>query len=134
MSSPSWLCRMPRVYSRSSGTQAQLWDANISGRCPPPNALPQLHGHRHWLVNRRAPLRVTLVDAAHDVHVGGRQGLRDWADVAVAERELVDRGQRRDLVAAAAEEGLVCHVQLRTVDIAFDDLHAEEVRVDVLDQ
>src|SRR4029453_7993413 len=78
-------------------------------------------------IGRRPPLREPRVDAAHDVHVGPGQALRDRAALAVAKRELVDRKDRRDLVAAAAEERLVGDVELGAIDLALPDAYAEEL-------
>src|SRR6266446_8268313 len=55
------------------------------------------------LVDRHAPLGEAPVGAAHHVHVRGEQALGDRAHPAVAQREAVDREDRGDLVAAAAE-------------------------------
>src|SRR5437762_8345630 len=84
-------------------------------------------------VDRRAPLETARVDAAHDVHVGREQPPRGRADRAVAQWEAVDRDDRRDLVAAPAEEGLVGDVELGAVDLALDDVEVE-LGTDLLDQ
>src|SRR5437660_34938 len=67
----------------------------------------------HGPIGRGPPLREPRVDTADDVHVRARQAGRDRADLAVAEWEPVDRQDRRDLVAAAAEERPVGGVALR---------------------
>src|SRR2546426_3940678 len=70
-------------------------------------------GDSHRLVDRRPPLGGALVDAADQVHVRTAELLRDRADLAVAQREFVDRQDRRDLVGAAPHESLVGRVELR---------------------
>src|SRR5262245_48447025 len=65
-----------------------------------------------WLVRWRPPLRVPRIHAAHQVHVAVRDCPGDRADLAPPHREAVDRGHGRDLVAAAAQEGLVGGVDL----------------------
>src|SRR5439155_14788053 len=80
------------------------------------------------------PVRMPLVSAPDECHVGIAQALRDRADLAVAEREAVDRRDRRDLVARAAEERLLCDVDLGAIDLALDDRHVQHARSDVLDQ
>src|SRR3989442_11572147 len=53
---------------------------------------------RHPPIGRRAPLRVALVDAPDDVHVGAEHAPGEHADLAVPEREAIDRDDRCDLV------------------------------------
>src|SRR5712664_82367 len=82
---------------------------------------------RDLLVRRRPPLGVLRVDAADEVDVRGRDPLRHRPHLALAEREAVDGQDRRDLVAAAAEERLLGDVELGAVDAALDDVHAEHL-------
>src|SRR3954471_3413900 len=57
---------------------------------------PSLNVHR--LVDGRAPLGMLGVDAAHEIHVRAGDALGHRADgVAGAEREAIDREDRRDL-------------------------------------
>src|SRR5438128_1233240 len=88
----------------------------------------------HGPIGRGPPLREPRVDTADDVHVRARQAGRDRADLAVAEWEPVDRQDRRDLVAAAAEERLVGHVELGAIDLALDHAHAEQLGADRVHQ
>src|SRR5882672_2079786 len=82
-------------------------------------------GDSHRLVDRGAPFGVALIDPAHEVHVGPAQLLGDRADLADAEREPIDRQDRRDLVTAAAEKRLVGDVELGARDLALLHLQAE---------
>ena len=86
------------------------------------------------LVRRGPPLRVLAIGSSHQVDVRRANALRHRAHLAAAEVEAVDREDRRDLVAAAAEERLLRHVELGPVDVALDDVHAEHLGADVLDQ
>src|SRR5262249_22719750 len=88
---PPGRARLPRAGGQPGGSSR-----------PPAGAL---HGDRP--VDGRAPLREALVHAPHHGHVGVVQALGHGTHLAVAQWETVDGHDRRDLVAAAAEEGLV---------------------------
>src|SRR2546422_9415932 len=72
---------------------------------------PSLRSDRHRAIGRRAPFRVSLVDAPDDFHVGLEHAPGDRPDLAITEREAIDRDDRRDLVAAPAEERLLGDVE-----------------------
>src|SRR5574338_928558 len=80
---------------------------------------------RDGLVDRHAPLGEALVDAPNHVHVRGEHALGDGTHAAAAQLEAIDGEDRGDLVAAAAEERLVGHVELGAGDVALDALHPE---------
>src|SRR3989442_1454594 len=83
-------------------------------------------------IGRRAPLRVALVDAPDDVHVGAEHAPGEHADLAVPEREAIDRDDRCDLVCRLLLEKIIGDVELGAVDLALDHLEPEDVRSDRL--
>src|SRR2546422_2987806 len=95
---------------------------------------PSLRSDRHRAIGRRAPLRISLVDAPDDFHVGLEHASGDRPDLAITEREAIDRDDRRDLVAAPAEERLLGDVELGAVDLALDHVQPESIRANLLDE
>src|SRR6266511_38220 len=104
----------------SSRMTLRIWSrrtSSSSGSRKPGKFIPA-GSNPHGAIGRCPPLREPLVDAPHDVHVGPQQAGGDRPDLAVAQREPVDGDDRRDLEAAAAQERLVGHVELRAIDLA----------------
>src|SRR4051812_5952696 len=92
---------------------------------PSPCPLPHCGRGFCFPSNRRQPAAAGIAPPADDRVVAVPQAPRDRADLSVADREAVDREDGADLVAAAAEEGLVGDVELAAVDLALLDGEAE---------
>src|SRR5258708_24467726 len=76
-------------------------------------------------IDRRAPFRVVAGLAAHDREIFLLESAGELAWLAVADGLPVDREDRLDLVAGAAEERLLGGVELGAVDLALIGLAAE---------
>src|SRR5439155_8337754 len=82
---------------------------------------------RHPPIGCRAPLRVARVDAPDDVHVGAEHAPGEHADLAVPEREAIDRDDRCDLVCRPPLEKKNGDVEFGAVDLALDHRQPEDV-------
>src|SRR5215813_7799706 len=82
-----------------------------------------LRHHQHLLVHRRAPFRMLSGGPPDDLHIVAEDVLRDGPGLAIAYGETVHAEDGCDLVAAAAEEGLVGHVDLGAIDLLL--LHGD---------
>src|SRR5437773_2590643 len=103
MRSMNWIAVWEPLDSAAGGSD----QPRGSGTCP------ELDLRQPVPICRTVAPRHTEVEVVDPLHQGAR--------LAVAHRNAVDRADRHDLPAAAAEEGLVTDIELRAVDVTLLD-------------